>query len=79
MEPYLVVGKIGDFTPLPPKPLDFSQVRHSVPDWRLQVETIRQCPQSQGSVTDQLKNLIRVANKLGFYDAADFLKEYTKD
>jgi hypothetical protein len=30
-------------------------------------------PQAQGSLTEQLQALVPVANKLGLYDAADYL------
>ena len=32
-------------------------------------------PQRQDSTTDQLRDLIGVANQLGLYDAADFIKD----
>ena len=35
-------------------------------------------PQHQGSLADQLKELIPVATKLGLYDAADYLIIMTK-
>lgn len=33
-----------------------------------------QFPQRQDSLIDQLYDLVYVANKFGFYDAADFLR-----
>jgi hypothetical protein len=33
--------------------------------------------QSQQSLNDQLRALVGVANRLGLYDAADYLKEKT--
>lgn len=45
--------------------------------WEKEVKKMEQCPQRQDSMNEQLKDLIGVANKLGFYDAADYLKEIT--
>ena len=42
--------------------------------WMEFFETIRQFPQRQDSVIDQLADLRIIANRFGFYDAADFLK-----
>lgn len=42
--------------------------------WRDEVKKIEKCPQRQDSTADQLADLIPVAEKLGFYDAADFIK-----
>jgi hypothetical protein len=49
------------------------------PNWRNVLESIPQCLQRQDSLHTQLKDLRRFANKLGFYDAADYLKEKTGD
>lgn len=35
-------------------------------------------PQSQAALDDQLRALIAVANKLGLYDAADYLSKPVK-
>lgn len=35
---------------------------------------IPRMPQEQGSTTDQLLALVPMANRLGLYDAADFLE-----
>lgn len=51
----------------------------NVGTWREQVNNIKQCNQRQDSTTDQLKDLIVVANKLGFYDAADYLKKVVNE
>lgn len=48
-------------------------------DWKTELEKLNQCSQRQDSTNDQLKDLIRFANKLGFYDASDLLKTITKD
>ena len=38
----------------------------------------QQLLQRQDSTIDQLKDLRQVANRLGLYDAADFLKSFTE-
>lgn len=43
-------------------------------NWRHQFEKVSQCKQRQDSTNEQLKDLIEVANRLGFYDASDYLK-----
>ena len=42
--------------------------------WKFEVDKINKCPQRQDSATEQLKDLIYVSNKLGFYDASDVIK-----
>ncbi|MFD0587676.1 hypothetical protein ACFQZE_06650 [Paenibacillus sp. GCM10027627] len=42
--------------------------------WKDEVAKINKCPQRQDSVTDQMLDLISIANLLGFYDAADYIK-----
>lgn len=42
--------------------------------WKEEVENIKQCPQRQDSSTNQMVDLQSVANKLGFYDAADYIR-----
>ena len=37
-------------------------------------EKIPELPQRQDSLNDQLEDLIAVANRLGMYDASDFLR-----
>lgn len=46
-------------------------------DFRLldTLEAIPQQPQRQDSVADQLLDLAAVADRLGMYDAADFIRE----
>ena len=44
--------------------------------WRDFYKTMPQFQQRQDSTQEQLQDLYNVANKLGFYDAADFLKSY---
>lgn len=48
-------------------------------NWREQINKIEQCLQRQDSTMNQLKDLIQVVNKLGFYDAADYLKLIVRD
>lgn len=44
-------------------------------EWmRTVTKSIPKLPQRQDSTTDQLLDLIGVANQLGLYDAADFIK-----
>lgn len=45
------------------------------PFWKKQLRKIEQCPQRQDSVTDQMIDLRYIANKFGFYDAADYIKK----
>lgn len=45
-----------------------------VPVWQSELEKISNCPQRQDSLSDQLKDLRVIANRFGFYDAADFLQ-----
>jgi len=44
--------------------------------WREFFKTVPQFSQRQDSTQEQLRDLYYVANKLGFYDAADFLKSH---
>jgi hypothetical protein len=46
--------------------------------WFKELVKVNQCPQRQDSAHDQLSDLIIIANKFGFYDAADFLKVMTE-
>lgn len=39
--------------------------------------TLPQFPQRQDGTSDQLADLVQVANRLGMYDAADYLKLVT--
>jgi hypothetical protein len=43
-------------------------------NWREQLKKIEDCPQRQDCLRDQLNDLRVIANKFGFYDAADYLK-----
>ena len=47
-------------------------------DWRTELAKVANCPQRQDSLDAQLNDLINIANKFGFYDAADFLKNSNK-
>jgi len=46
------------------------------PSWHEFMSTIPQFNQRQDSTQDQLQDLYNIANRLGFYDAADFLKQH---
>ena len=50
----------------------------AIRDWKKEVKKIKQCPQRQDSTRDQLQDLTQVANKLGFYDAADYIRGITE-
>jgi hypothetical protein len=47
-------------------------------NWKSELEKVQVCPQRQDCLQDQLKDLRQIANKFGFYDAADFLKKFTE-
>jgi uncharacterized membrane protein YfbV (UPF0208 family) len=40
------------------------------------LEGLRQQPQYQESLSDQMKRLIQIANRLGMYEAADCIKRF---
>lgn len=44
--------------------------------WKDELEKIdrENCPQRQDSLTDQMRDLNQIANKFGFYDAADYIR-----
>lgn len=46
--------------------------------WEVEVEKIEVCNQRQDSVLHQLYDLVSIANKLGFYDAADVINDVIK-
>ena len=46
----------------------------AIPKWKEAIDAMEKMPQRQDSLNDQLRDLVHVANKLGFYDAADHLK-----
>jgi len=45
---------------------------------KIRISAMNQLPQAQCGLNDQLKDLLQAANKLGLYDAADFLKKHIK-
>ena len=47
--------------------------------WKEELKKIEQCPQRQDSVTDQMIDLYHIANKLGFYDATDYIRRTFTD
>lgn len=53
---------------------EFREINEINPVWKETLNLVTQCPQRQDSLTDQMIDLYEVANKLGFYDAADFIK-----
>jgi hypothetical protein len=55
---------------------DGNMLLSAVPTWKFELEKVKNCPQRQDSLCDQLRDLRIIANKFGFYDAADFLKGY---
>jgi len=48
----------------------------STPAWKKELKKITQCPENVSDLNQQLKYFHHIANKFGFYDAADFLKRY---
>jgi hypothetical protein len=42
--------------------------------WKEEIKKIEKCNQRQDSIKDQMIDLIEVANKLGFYDASDYIR-----
>lgn len=44
-------------------------------NWKDEIDKINTCEPRQDSAKEQLRDLHDVANKLGFYDAADVIKE----
>ena len=46
-----------------------------IPTWKKELNKVTNCPQRQDSTVDQCRDLIQIANKFGFYDAADLLKQ----
>jgi hypothetical protein len=47
--------------------------------WRDEIKKVQQCQQRQDSTGEQLADLVYIANKFGFYDAANYLKDLTKN
>lgn len=43
-------------------------------NWITELAKVKKCPQRQDSMTDQMIDLIVVADRLGFYDASDYIK-----
>lgn len=48
---------------------------NEVPKWKEFIDNVDKLTQRQDSTVEQLNDLIYVANKLGFYDASDWIKE----
>lgn len=53
---------------------EFIRINEPVVMWKEQFSLIKQCPQRQDAALDQLEDLYKVAVRLGFYDAADAIK-----
>lgn len=47
------------------------------PQWKKEIRKVTPCPQSENSLTAQLRDLIVIANKFGLYDASNFLETKT--
>lgn len=43
--------------------------------WIKELRKIEQLPQRQDSTNEQMVDLYTIANKFGFYDAADYIRE----
>lgn len=57
-------------------------VDSDVPNWKTELEKIdsENCPQRQDSLSNQMYDLYHIANKFGFYDAADYIRRtFIKD
>jgi hypothetical protein len=48
------------------------------PTWKSELDKVKCCPQRQDSMVDQMKDLWQIANKFGFYDAADHIRTICK-
>jgi hypothetical protein len=47
--------------------------------WYVELQKVPQLPQRQDSLNDQMNDLYHIANKFGFYDAADYIKNNFED
>lgn len=47
-------------------------------NWREELGKVKFCEQRQDDLDKQLKDLVLIANRFGFYDAADFLQNQSK-
>jgi hypothetical protein len=56
--------------------LGITRVAHVAeePMWKKELRKVTPCPQRQDSLNDQLRDLIVIANKFGFYDASYHLQ-----
>jgi hypothetical protein len=48
-------------------------------EWEINLSLVPQCGQRQDSVAEQLRDLVTIANRFGFYDAADAVQRLDKD
>jgi hypothetical protein len=44
-------------------------------NWKEELKKVSQCPQRQDSLMEQLYDLRKIANRFGFYDAADYIRD----
>lgn len=42
--------------------------------WARELDKVSQCDQRQDALNDQLKDLAKITDRFGFYDAADYLR-----
>ena len=47
-------------------------------EWKEELGKVKFCHQRQDSLEDQLRDLVKVANRFGFYDAADHISQMVK-
>jgi hypothetical protein len=47
-------------------------------NWGIEFAKVEQCSQRQDGLLFQLEDLVKIANKFGFYDAADYLTRITE-
>jgi hypothetical protein len=53
----------------------FKEEFFNEPMWETELRKIEQCNQRQDSLKSQMVDLIEIANKFGFYDAADYIEK----
>lgn len=54
--------------------LNINVMDQEKPIWLQELDKVKQVPQTQEALNDQLKKLRIIANKFGLYDAADYLR-----
>lgn len=53
----------------------FAPMNEECSTWEKEIKKIEWCKQRQDSTRDQLKDLVGIAEKLGFCDAADYIRK----